>query len=228
MINLMIESKNTEISTKYKNIKPKKSQIPSGIIVLLLILIIGLFLSTISPKLGLYWITGISFGFILQKSRFCFVASMRDPYLTGNTSLTKAVLIAFAITTIGFTAIKYSAYINNLSIPGQSYIAPISLATAIGSFMFGIGMVIAGGCATGTLTRVGEGFLLQVIVLFAFIVGSLWGAYNFRWWEYNFIIKGKAIFLPDVFGWFGAVTLQLLFIGLLYTIVNKWEDYKLK
>jgi len=228
MINLMIESKYTERSTKSKNIKPKKSQIPSGIIVLIVILIVGLFLSTISSNLGLYWITGISFGFILQKSRFCFVASMRDPYLTGSTSLTKAVLVAFAITTIGFTAIKYGAYINNLPIPGQSYIAPISFATAIGSFMFGIGMVIAGGCATGTLMRVGEGFLLQLIVLFAFIVGSLWGAHNFRWWEYNFIIKGKVIFLPDVFGWFGAVTLQLIFIGLLYILANKWENYKLK
>jgi len=153
---------------------------------------------------------------------------MRDPYLTGSTSLTKAVLIAFAITTIGFTAIKYYAYINSLPIPGQSYITPISLATVIGSLMFGIGMVIAGGCATGTLMRVGEGFLLQLIVLFAFIVGSLWGTHNYTWWEYNFIIKGKAIFLPDVFGWFGAITIQLLFIGLLYILVNKWQDYKLK
>jgi len=224
----MIESKHTEISTKYKSIKSKKSQIPSGIIALIVILIIGLFLSTISLNLGLYWITGISFGFILQKSRFCFASSMRDPYLTGSTSLTKAVLIAFAITTIGFTAIKYGAYMNNLPIPGQSYVAPISFATVVGSFLFGIGMVIAGGCATGTLMRVGEGFLLQLIVLFAFIVGSLWGTHNYRWWEYNFIIKGKAIFLPDVFGWFGAITIQLLFIGLLYILVNKWQDYKLK
>ena len=224
----MIKSKNTEVSTRYKSRKTKKNQIPSGIIVLIVILIIGFFLSTISSNLGLYWIIGISFGFILQKSRFCFVSSMRDPYLTGSTSLTKAVLIAFAITTIGFTVIKYGAYINNLPIPGQDYIAPISLATVIGSFIFGIGMVIAGGCATGTLVRVGEGFLLQLIVLFAFIVGSLLGAYNFSWWEYNFIRKEKAIFLPDVFGWFGSLVLQLLFIWLLYVLVNKWNNYKLK
>ncbi len=224
----MIKSKHTQVSTKYKGIKSPKTQFFSGIIALIIILIIGFFLSTISSSLGLYWITGVSFGVILQKSRFCFVASMRDPYLTGSTSLTKAVLIAFTITTIGFTAIKYTAYINNLPIPGQSYVAPISLATIIGSFMFGIGMVIAGGCATGTLIRTGEGFLLQLIVLFAFVVGSLLGAYNFGWWKYNFIIKGKSIFLPDIFGWFGAITIQLLFIGLLYVLVTKWQNYKLK
>lgn len=224
----MIKSKGSEALANYKSIKSKKNQIPSGIIVLIVILIIGFFLSTISSNLGLYWMIGISFGFILQRSRFCFVASMRDPYLTGSTGLTKAVLIAFAITTIGFTAIKYGAYINNLPIPGQSYIAPISLATVIGSFMFGVGMVIAGGCATGTLIRIGEGFLLQLIVLFSFIVGSLLGAYNFSWWEYKFIMNGKAVFLPDIFGWFGALALQLLFIGLLYILINKWHNYKLK
>lgn len=224
----MVKSKYTQMPTKYTNIKSPKNQIFSGIIVLIIVLIIGFFLSNVSSNLGLYWITGISFGFILQKSRFCFVASMRDPYLTGSTSLTKAVLIAFTITTIGFTVIKYTAYLNNLPIPGQSYVAPISLATIIGSFMFGIGMVIAGGCATGTLIRVGEGFLLQLIVLFAFIVGSLLGAYNFGWWKHNFIIKGKSIFLPDIFGWFGAITIQLLFIGILYVLVSKWQNYKLK
>ncbi len=99
---------------------------------------------------------------------------MRDPYLTGSTTVTRAVLIAFAITSIGFTAIKYGYYVNGLPIPGQGYIQPISVATGVGAFMFGIGMVIAGGCASGTLMRIGEGFWMQVISLFFFIVGSLW------------------------------------------------------
>lgn len=208
--------------------KPKKSQLPIGIALLVIMLGFGIYLTTISTSLGLFWIVGTCFGFILQKSRFCFTASLRDPYLTGSTTLTRAVLIAFAITTIGFTAIKYGAFANGLPIPGQDYVVPISLATIVGAFMFGIGMVIAGGCASGTLMRVGEGFTMQIISLVFFIVGSLWGAHDFGWWKLNFMLGGTKIFLPDIFGWLGAVVVQLLLIAVLYILAEKWENRKTK
>ncbi len=204
--------------------KPKKNLIPVGIGVLVVIVIIGLLLAMKSALLGFFWLTGIGFGFILQKARFCFTASLRDPYLTGGTSLTKAVLIAFVVTTIGFTAIKYGAFIRGLPIPGQGYVVPISFATIFGAFIFGIGMVISGGCASGTLMRVGEGFYMQMLSLAFFIIGSLWGAHDFGWWKLHFMIEGKAVFLPDVFGWFFALVIQLLFIGLLYILADRWEQ----
>ena len=77
--------------------KPKKSQIPYGIAVLIVVIIIGFLLNAKSGNLALFWIFGISFGFVLQKSRFCFTASLRDPCITGSTSVTKAVMIAFAV-----------------------------------------------------------------------------------------------------------------------------------
>jgi uncharacterized membrane protein YedE/YeeE len=211
-------------SSRASRRKPKKNQIPLGVLTIAVIIIIGIMLGIKSAMLGFMWITGISFGFILQKGRFCFTASMRDPYLTGGTSLTRAVLIAFAITTIGFAAIKYGYFAKGLPIPGMGYVVPISGATIIGAFMFGIGMVIAGGCASGTLMRVGEGFMMQIVSLVFFIIGSLWGAHDFGWWKMTFISKGKAIFLPDLFGWFGAVALQLLVIALLYVAATLYEQ----
>jgi uncharacterized membrane protein YedE/YeeE len=206
--------------------KLQKSQVPFGIVLFILLVVFGVFLSTISGKLSLFWLTGISFGFILQKSRFCFTASIRDPFLTGGTMLTRAVLIALAITSIGFTAIKYGDFMRGLEISGQSYVVPISIATVIGAFIFGIGMVIAGGCSSGTLMRVGEGFTMQILALFFFIVGSLLGAHDFAWWKLNFILKGKAVFLPDILGWFGAIFVQLLVIAILYILAEKWETRK--
>lgn len=104
---------------------------------------------------------------------------------------------------------------------------PISLATIIGAFLFGIGMVIAGGCASGTLMRVGEGFWMQLISLSFFIIGSLWGAHDFGFFWKEFVInKGARVFLPDVFGWFGAVVVQLLIILLLYIAAIKYERAK--
>lgn len=208
--------------------KPKKNQIPLGVGALVAIIVIGIALAAVNPTLGFFWVTGNCFGFILQRARFCFTASMRDPYLTGGTTLTRAVLIAFAITTIGFTAIKYGAHVKGLPIPGMGYVVPVSLATVIGAFIFGTGMVIAGGCASGTLMRVGEGFHMQILSMTFFVVGSLWGAHDFGWWKYNFISKGKAIFLPDVFGWMGAVVVQLLIIAGLYVAAEVYEKKKME
>ncbi|PKM51911.1 MAG: transporter [Firmicutes bacterium HGW-Firmicutes-7] len=203
--------------------KPKVNQIPFGVLLLLITIGMGIMLNIQSSNLALFFITGICFGFILQKSRFCFTASMRDPYLTGSTSVTRMVLVAFAITTIGFTAIKYGYLQSGLPIPGMGYVVPISFATIIGAFLFGIGMVIAGGCASGTLMRVGEGFTMQILSLIFFVIGSLWAAHDFEWWKFHVISKGKPIFLPDIFGWFGAVIVQLLIILFLYIAAEKYQ-----
>ena len=206
--------------------KKKKNQIPIGLAILAVIIIGVVLLAAGSPLLAFFWLTGNIFGFVLQKTRFCFTAAMRDPYLTGGTSLAKAVLVALAVTSIGFIAIKYGAHAQGLPIPGQSFVVPVSLATVAGGIMFGIGMVISGGCASGTLMRVGEGFGMQMLSLFFFVVGSFWGAHDFGWWKLNFIVRGKAIFLPDIFGWLGAIVVQLVMIACLWIAADKWAKHK--
>ncbi len=214
-------------STRTRERKKKKNQIPFGILAVLVVVAIGIILThTSGTRVAFFWMLGNIFGFVLQRSRFCFTASMRDPYLTGSTSLTKAVLTAFAVTTIGFAAIKYGAFVKGLPIPGQSYVVPFGVHTMVGAFMFGIGMVIAGGCASGTLMRVGEGFGMQILSLFFFIVGSLLGAATFGWWKLTFIVRSPKVFLPDVFGWIGAVVIQLLIIALLWIAADKWAKHK--
>jgi hypothetical protein len=54
-------------------------------------------------------------------------------------------------------------------------ILPMSLASALGAFVFGIGMQVGGGCASGTLFTAGGGSTRMVLVLAAFIAGSVWG-----------------------------------------------------
>jgi hypothetical protein len=207
--------------------KKKKDQMPIGMAVFAGIIAFALYLNFAkSGELAMYWVVGICFGFILRRASFCFTASMRDPYLTGSTSVTRAVLIAFAITSIGFTAIKYGYFRMGLPIPGMSYVVPISVATGVGAFIFGIGMVIAGGCASGTLMRVGEGFHMQVLSLLFFVIGSLWGAHDFGFWKRTFMISGKKVFLPDYFGWFGGIAVNLLIIVVLYIAAEKWENRK--
>ncbi|MCK7487633.1 MAG: YeeE/YedE family protein [Bacillus subtilis] len=123
-----------------------------------------------------------------------FTAAFRDPHLTKSTSITRAVLIAFAIATIGFTALKYKAVDGALDL---AMVNPLSIATAIGAFVFGIGMVIAGGCASGTLMRVGEGFTMQMLALLFFIIGSMLADSHKTFSDHQFSCQWNSSISPE-------------------------------
>jgi hypothetical protein len=59
-------------------------------------------------------------------------------------------------------------------------------------------------------------------------VGSLLAAYHYGWWERNFIVSAKRIFLPDYLGWFGGIVANLLIIAVIYVIAHKWGNRKPK
>jgi hypothetical protein len=88
-----------------------KNQSPYAFTLLAVLIAIGIYLYSISSLTCFFWVTGIIFGFILQKSRFCFTAAMRDLYLTRRATVFKALLASLALTTIGITAIKYYYFI---------------------------------------------------------------------------------------------------------------------
>ncbi len=207
--------------------KPKKSQIPFAIVLLIAIIAFGFFLSASSEKLPVYWAFGIIFGYILQRSRFCFTAAFRDPCITGSTSVTRAVLVALALGSVGFYAIKLGTVLSGGESINMQSVSPIGIPLAIGAVMFGVGMVIAGGCASGTVMRVGEGFTMQMLSLVFFVAGSLWGAHDMGEFWSTLNESAPKIFLPDVFGWFGAVVVQLAIIVLLYIAAVKWQQKKM-
>ncbi len=211
------------INSNGLNPDKRSSQFIGGIGLFVVLLCLGLYFALRLPLISFYWISGIMLGYILQRSRFCFTAAFRDPYLTGSTAITRAVLIALGITTMGFTVVKFIAITNGYPIPGQDYIQSIGLSTVVGGLFFGVGMVLASGCASGMLMRIGEGYQIQVIVLIFFFIGSILGNYQFEWWNQNYVIISAGVFLPDCLGWFGALVLQLGVIGVLYVLAIKWE-----
>lgn len=218
----MMEIK-TNITKKVR--RKRVNQIPFGVGLLIAIVGIGFFIASGSPKSALMWGFGVALGFTLQRSRFCFTASLRDPVLTGSTSLTKAVIIAIATASVGFAALQFASASKGLPIPGN--ISPAGIHTVVGATMFGIGMVIAGGCASGTLMRVGEGFLIQMLALVFFIIGSLWGAKDFVWWSIQFMPK-KGIFLPNILGWPLALLFQFGALLAIFVFADWYGNRKSK
>lgn len=210
-----------------KNLTIQKQQ-KLGIFLTAAYILAGILFAFRSGLYAFYWFSGLGFGYVLQKSRFCFTAGFRDPHLLDSTKVSQAILLALGITTLGFAAVKYAHILLDLPIPGMDYINSIGLYTLIGGILFGIGMVIAGGCASGVLMRIGDGFATQLVVLTFFIIGSLLGVGNLPWWTAKFSLVKEGIFLPDILGWPGAVGAQLLLILALYLFAKRWEAKKME
>lgn len=213
-----------------------KKQIFSGFIISILMIIFAIIQSNRNYKLGLFLISGLAIGYLMQRSRFGFAGGIRKLYVTGESSLTKALLFLFSISLIVTAAIHYGAHVNGAEvayrasegvkiIPGTQSVYPVNLATVFGGILFGIGMMLGGGCASGTLTDAGEGEARALIVLLFFITGSLWGAHDMPWWKSTpFYTWNTSVYLPDVFGYMGAILVSLLgFLGI-YIFTKKYEN----
>lgn len=98
-------------------------------------------------------IVGIIFGFVMQRGRFCMNSAIRDTVLLQDYTLLKSVGAAILVEMAGFALMSAGGLIEPAPKPLFGW------ANLVGSFIFGVGMVIAGGCASGITYRVGEGMM---------------------------------------------------------------------
>lgn len=191
--------------------------------IIFLTLLIAL-LSQISIYLTLILGLGISLGFVLQKSRFCLVSALRDPILIGMTQLTRAFLLLLGISILGFALVFWQASVKN--IPLSFNVFPMGLHTIVGGLLFGIGMVLAGGCSTGIIIRIGEGFAMQLLAFFGLAIGSVLGERSIDKWK-NTFGEWPGIFLPDLLGWVPTITLELIVLSVLWQLARWWQKKQL-
>ncbi|RLI00004.1 YeeE/YedE family protein [Candidatus Bathyarchaeota archaeon] len=112
-------------------------------------------------------IIGILFGFALQRGRFCMNSAFRDIILMKEYTLLKAVVAALIVEMLGF---HLMATLGIIQLNPKPFFWG---ANIVGGFIFGIGMVLAGGCASGTTYRVGEGMVGSFVALLGYMIGSI-------------------------------------------------------
>ncbi|MBL6959154.1 MAG: YeeE/YedE family protein [Rhodospirillales bacterium] len=213
-------------------VAPKQAAVPSGVIRLypwIGVAVVAAILfwaaswygseDKILVKRAVIVIAGFALGFILHRSRFCFSRAIREPLMTGEGTLTKASILALAVG-ISLSSVLFA---NQIIDPYLAIPATFWLGSLIGGAIFGVGMIFAGGCASGSLWRMGEGHLkLWVTVFFFAWSGSTFGAI-LRKWE---VMKtemtldlveatkvGIQAYLPDMGG--GWLATYLVSFGLL-------------
>ncbi len=205
-------------------IAAKPSAQPYFSIIILSILVIAAAIYGIKgmPKHGGLLVFGAVFGLIVQRSRLCFAAAFREIILNRDGSMMKAILLSIGFCVLAFTILKFSGY------QPEHFVLPAGLHTVIGGFIFGIGMVVAGGCGVGILWRSAEGYMRAWFALIGGMLSAgswvlIYGKHVGEGWLY-----GKPIFFPHLFGWVGALIAVFLFLGLFYLLiiwleVNKGE-----
>jgi uncharacterized membrane protein YedE/YeeE len=109
-------------------------------------------------------VAGFAIGFIMHRSRLCFARAFREPFMTAEGDMTKAVILALAIG-MPIAALLFQKKVIDpyLAIPATFWIGSL-----VGGLIFGIGMVFAGGCASGSLWRMGEGHIKLWVTMFFF------------------------------------------------------------
>ncbi|BCO28089.1 hypothetical protein MIZ03_2985 [Rhodoferax lithotrophicus] len=109
-------------------------------------------------------LAGFAIGFIMHRSRLCFARAFREPFVTGEGEMSKAVILALAIG-LPVAALLFQKKVID---PYAAIPATFWIGSLVGGLIFGMGMVFAGGCASGSLWRMGEGHIKLWVAMFFF------------------------------------------------------------
>jgi uncharacterized protein len=113
---------------------------------------------------GIIILSGFAMGFIMHRSRLCFARAFREPFMTAEGEMTKAIILGLAIgIPIASLLFKNKAIDPYIAIPATFWAGSL-----MGGLLFGIGMVFAGGCASGALWRMAEGHIKLWVAVFFF------------------------------------------------------------
>jgi len=121
------------------------------------------FVGTVSLFLGL------AAGFVMHRSDFCLAGMFRDLFLFRRTVMVKSFVLLVVVSMALFEAARLTGLLSVYPFP---LLYPPTPANLIGGFLFGIGMVLAGGCVVGTLYKMGSGSVLSLTAFGGLIFGS--------------------------------------------------------
>lgn len=129
----------------------------------------------------LLFIIGLLLGYTLFHARFGFTSAFRRLISVGNGQAMRSHMLMLAVAVSLFAPIlAYGTTLFGGSVAG--YVSPVGVSLLVGSFVFGIGMQLGGGCASGTLYAVGGGRSVMFITFIFFVVGATVGAYHLPFW----------------------------------------------
>ena len=140
-------------------------------------------------------------GAVMQRSHFCTLGAVADWVNMGDLTRLRMWLFAIAVAIIGTGLLSATGLID----PTRSlYTGPklLWLSNIVGGLCFGVGMVLASGCGSKTLVRIGAGSLKSLVVFLVIGLSAymtlrgVFGVARVRWLDPMIIDLGIGQDLP--------------------------------
>lgn len=165
------------------------------------------------------WLVGAGLGFALYHGAFGFTGAYRALIARGESASVRAQMVMLAVAVaIFFPLIEAGSAFGT---PVRGFVFPAGIEMALGAFIFGIGMQIGGGCASGTLYTSGGGDTRTFITLVFFVVGMTLGAWDAERWQG--LPSLPPISLPASLGMWPALSLSLAVFALVAWLAARRE-----
>lgn len=112
---------------------------------------------------------GLVAGVVMHRADFCVTASFRDMFLFRDFFLMRQMVLLVVVSMVLFESGRLAGLIPSGPFP---LLGAPTLANVAGGFLFGIGMVLAGGCVVGSLYKMGAGSAAAALVFAGMLAGS--------------------------------------------------------
>jgi uncharacterized membrane protein YedE/YeeE len=127
------------------------------------------------------FLVGAAAGLVLYHAAFGFTSAWRRLIAEGRGDGLRAQMVMLAVTCALFLPLLADGQVFGRFVRGS--VSPVGVSVLIGAFIFGVGMQLGGGCASGTLYSAGGGSVRMLVTLAAFIAGSVAGVLHMPMWE---------------------------------------------
>jgi uncharacterized membrane protein YedE/YeeE len=167
-------------------------------------------------------LTGLVFGFLLQKAHVTRFGTIVGQFLLRDFTVMKVMLTAIVVGGVGVYAMLDAGLIEGLHIKSATL-----LGNFLGGAIFGVGMAVLGYCPGTGVAALADGARDAIFGVLGMLVGAALYAESYPWIKENILSvadEGK-VSLSDVTGashwWFIAALAMLSLIG--FRALEKWE-----
>ena len=177
-----------------------------------------------SGRLALSLTFGAAFGFVLQRSRFCFFCLWSDLIDRRDPRGALGILGALAVGTVGYSVVL-GAWLPDPSGPRlapDAHIGPVGPVLALAGAVFGAGMAISGSCIGAHLYRLGEGSPTAPFALLGTAFGFVLGFATWNTLYLASIAEAPVLWLPRHLGYAGSLILTLTVLAALALPLLRW------
>jgi len=112
---------------------------------------------------------GVAAGYVMHRSDFCLAGMFRDVFLFRRADMLRILLLLVLLSMALFEGARLLGLL--VVYPFPFLYAP-SAANLAGGALFGVGMVLAGGCVVGSLYKAGAGSVASAVAILGLVLGS--------------------------------------------------------